>query len=80
MSDNTKVPKARDFISTIRVNRVNLENIAQYDRINGSLLIDIEKRMIEFAKAHVKEALKKAAVVHELKDFVLNAYPEDLIK
>lgn len=54
---------------------------------------DMQKAMIEFAKLHVKAALKEAlesipclgsstdiATYEEVEKAVLNAYPEDLIK
>lgn len=47
---------ARDYISKIVTNKANLNHIADYGVINGSLLIDFEKAMKLFANQKLDEA------------------------
>ncbi len=45
----------RDYIKEIKPNDMNLKHIAETGIINATLLIDIERIMIEYAKQKVSE-------------------------
>jgi hypothetical protein len=48
----------RDLIKTIHVDRANFNHIASSGRINGTLLIEIERVMAEHAQKQSTELLK----------------------
>lgn len=60
---------ARDYILEIVTNKPNLQHIADYGKINGSLLIDIEKSMKLYANAKLDylaneiELLRKEQII-----------------
>lgn len=41
----------RELIKTIQINKANLEHIAKTGNINGTLLIEIERVMAEYAQS-----------------------------
>jgi len=81
---NTK----RDLIKTIHCDRSNLEHIAKHQRINGTLLIEIERIMQEYANQQLKvcevnkrvlELEKELLVTEQIladRQRVLDAIPE----
>ena len=87
-----KIPTAKEF----RIKQNLLPDLALLRCTDGIALNcneRVEKLMIEFAKLHVKAALKEAlesipclgsstdiATYDEVEKEVLNAYPEELIK
>lgn len=46
------MPSARDLINTIIIDRANFEYISSHKTINGTLLIEIERVMHEYAKLY----------------------------
>jgi DNA repair ATPase RecN len=50
--ENTQLLRARYFIGKIPVWRSNFDHISQYGRINGSLLVDIEKAMDQYSSQY----------------------------
>lgn len=57
---------ARDYISEIKLNRANVEHILQYGNINGSLLVDLERIMDNYANQKVIELKKRLAEARNL--------------
>lgn len=49
LNEQSAPKNARDLISTIKINKANLEHIAETGKINGNLLIEIERVMREFS-------------------------------
>lgn len=58
----------RDFIKTISIMHGNLSHIESTGNINGTLLIEIERVMEEYAQQQVKN-LNKPDISNELPDF-----------
>lgn len=52
---------AREYISELRLNKANVDHCVQYNTINGTLLIDLESMLKDYAKQCVEQSLKDAA-------------------
>jgi len=57
----------KELISTIKIDKANLLNIASTGNINGSLLISMEKIMDDYAKVKMEEHLKWLIEVSQTK-------------
>lgn len=49
LNDQTAPKNPMDLIATIKVDKANIEHIAKTGKINGSLLLEIERVMKEYA-------------------------------
>lgn len=56
---------AKDFIKEIKPNAGNLSHIMTTGQINGTLLLDIEKAMKEYAKQWVHKSVSAVIAVSE---------------
>lgn len=56
---------AKDFIKDIKPNAGNLSHIITTGDINGTLLIDIEKAMKEYARQWIHETAKSLHESHD---------------
>lgn len=83
-----KIPTAEEFIKD-KLSEIHDENIYE-DLLKRMFKVDVTECMIEFAKLHVEAALESATdkLPYDdklnqdilLKQEILNAYPENLIK
>jgi len=58
----------RKLIKTINIDKANFEHIAKIGNINGTLLIEIERIMDEYAKQESSELLEALNTVFDLID------------
>ena len=49
LNEQSAPKNARDLIDTIKVDKANLEHVASTGKINGTLLVEIERVMKEYA-------------------------------
>jgi len=60
-----------DFIKSIYVNELNFKNIAEYGRINGTLLVELRRVLDEYASQQTAE---KDREIERLKDDLFKAH------
>lgn len=69
----------REIISKIIINKANLDHIASTGRVNGGLLVSIERAMEQYASSQYNKALDDVAEVakkHYNEPFLSNIIQE----
>lgn len=66
----------REHISNIQVEKSNLQHIAETGKINGSLLLSIEKTMNDYSRSQTQELQDQNAELVEILRHVVYEYEQ----